>query len=293
MKYYFVAAAALKVASASRPTRGAYRALSRLKGGPRPVIFDQALWLLDGFPEQEGRLLDLGTGWVHAYSLHPALLRDYELHCFDVADHRHFESFVRTVPIVLDQIRQMALGPATVERAAQRAAALVAAKDFDEAYRTARIAYQISPGGIPTYPANYFDTIYSIDVLEHVEAGIFPAAAAAWYRILKPGGQFLAQVGIDDHLAFYDGKFGSKRYLRYSQRTWDWLLGNDLVYINRFTASRIVALLQNAGFVIDDFKTDDTGDTAPDQVHPDYRNQSEPDIRAVRLLVRAHKPLDN
>jgi hypothetical protein len=43
-------------------------------------------------------------------------------------------------------------------------------------------------------------------------------------------------------------------------------------------------------FVIDAIETDQGGDTAPDQVHPDYRWQSEADIRAVRLYVRARKP---
>jgi hypothetical protein len=72
-------------------------------------------------------------------------------------------------------------------------------------------------------------------------------AAAAWFRILKPGGKFLAQVGIDDHLAMYQGKVGSKRYLRYSHRTWDWLLGNEVQYINRLTATEIVNILTEAG----------------------------------------------
>ena len=62
-----------------------------------------------------------------------------------------------------------------------------------------------------------------------------------------------------------------------------------MVYINRLTVSEIVALLGNAGFVIDEAETDDSGDTAPEQVHFDYRNQSDADIRAVRLLVKSHK----
>ena len=153
-----------------------------------------------------------------------------------------------------------------------------------------QITYQCSPSGIPDYPDNYFDRIFSIDVLEHVDAAIFPVAAATWYRILKPGGRFMAQVGIDDHLAFYgaDG-FGSKRYLRYSHRTWDWLLGNDVQCINRLTASQIVGLLRDTGFTIDDVQTH-VCDMSRADVHHDYRDQSDDDIRAVRLFVQARKP---
>jgi SAM-dependent methyltransferase len=287
---YFVTAAALKIASANALTRSAYHVATRLRSGARPVFLDRAVWLLDELPQHDARLLDLGTGWVHAYSLYPALLRDDEVHCFDVSDNRHFTSFVRTVPVILDQVRQMALEPAVLDRAARRAEALVKAKDFEEAYRAVRINYQTAPSGIPNYPDNYFDRIYSIDVLEHVDAQTFPPAAAVWYRIMKPGGRFLAQVGIDDHLAFYQGQLGSKRYLQYSRRTWDWLLGNDVQYINRLTASEIVGLLKQAGFAIDEVQTH-SNDMSPTDVHPDYRAQSEDDIRAVRLFVKAHKPL--
>jgi SAM-dependent methyltransferase len=287
---YFVTAAALKIASSNALTRSAYHALTRLRSGPRPVFVEQAVWLLEGLPEEHCRLLDLGTGWVHAYSLFPALLRDDEVHCFDSSDNRHFKSFLNTVPVVLDQIRQLNLAPAIVDRAARRAAALMAAKDFDEAYQAVGLVYQVSPNGIPDYPDNYFDRIFSNDVLEHVDAKVFLPAAQAWFRITKPGGRFLTQVGIDDHLAFYQGEFGSKRYLRYSHRSWDWLLGNEVQYINRLTASEIVDLLREAGFAIDDVDTH-VCDMSRADVHPDYRSQSDDDIRAVRLFVKAHKPL--
>ncbi len=75
--------------------------------------------------------------------------------------------------------------------------------------------------------------------------------------------------------------------------TWEWLFGNKVQYINRLTASEIVKILTDAGLVIDKVKTDVTGDTEPCQVHPDYRNQSDDDIWAVRLLVEAHKPGQN
>jgi hypothetical protein len=103
---------------------------------------------------------------------------------------------------------------------------------------------------------------------------------------LKPGGQFVAQVGLDDHLAFFQGHFGSKRYLRYSERAWRILIGNSVQYINRLTSSQIIGLLTDAGFSIDSIETDSSGDTAPGEVHPDYRNQSEADIRTVRLMVQ-------
>ena len=291
---YFVTAAALKVASSNALTRSTYRTLTRLKSGPKPAQLDRAPWLLAGFPEHACRVLELGTGWVHAYSLYPALLRSDQLHCFDSSDNRNFKSFQATVPIARSQIHDRefwAHDSRALAQADDRATAVAGARDFDEAYGILGMTYQYRTSGIPDYPAEYFDVIFSVDVLEHVVAEIFPVAAAAWFRILKPGGKFLAQVGIDDHLSMYQGKVGSKRYLRYSNGTWKWLLGNEVQYINRLTASEIVNLLANAGLVIDEVKTDGSGDTEPEQVHPDYGSQSDDDVRAVRLLVKAHKPI--
>ena len=62
------------------------------------------------------------------------------------------------------------------------------------------------------------------------------------------------------------------------------MLGNQVQYVNRLTASEIANMLANAGLVIDEVRTDASGDTEPEQVHPDYRSQSDDDIRAVRLL---------
>lgn len=106
----------------------------------------------------------------------------------------------------------------------------------------------------------------------------------------EAGRAVYAQVGIDDHLAYYQGRYGSKRYLRHSHQVWDRLLGNQVQYINRFTKTQILELLEAAGFVIDEVETDLSGDTLPEKVHPDYRWESEEDIRAVRLYVKAHKP---
>jgi hypothetical protein len=290
---YFATAAALRVASANTLTRSAYRALGKLKNGPPcDVSLKVALWCMDGLPPERQRLLDLGTGWIHTYGLFPALLRDDELHCFDVADIRKWKCFRLTLPVIFDQLRNgLAAERDALNHAARRVESLRQATSFEEAYRVVGITYQCRSDGVPEYPDDYFDRIFSVDVLEHVDAAIFPKASEAWFRILKPGRQFCAQVGIDDHLAHYQGRYGSKRYLRYSHQTWDWLLNNGVQYINRLTKSQILGLLEASGFVIDEVGTDLGGDTMPAEVHPDYRWQSEDDIRAVRLSVRAHKPL--
>jgi SAM-dependent methyltransferase len=245
--------------------------------------------LLDDLPTEGGRILELGTGWVHAYSLYPALLRDNEIHCFDVSDIRRFEPFKKTVGIAAEQIDGMLLDATTLERARARAEAVSNASSFAEAYDILGMTYQVASTGIPSYPDQHFDAVYSIDVLEHVNADAFGLAATRWHNILKPGGRFSAQVGIDDHLSHNDPTKGPKHYLRYSDGMWRHLLANSLQYINRLTASNIVAALQQVGFVVDHVATHDYAISRQD-VHPDYQGQSDDDLRAVRLFVRAHRP---
>ena len=312
---YFLTAAALKAASTNAVTQRAYRALTRLRSDARDFFIDQAEWTMEGLPDSPQRLLDLGTGWVHAYSLYPWLTRDDELHAFDTEDNRNWASFVATVPVILKKIlEQPTLSTMARLRANDRAHIMLQSGNFSDAYTGVRgrpdmspserlaacmvraydkrpqFRYQCRPDGVPQYPDNYFHRIFSIDVLEHVNRWVFPEAAKTWFRILRPGGTFVAQVGLDDHLAFYQGKFGSKRYMRYSPATWRLLLGNTVQYIDRFTSSEIVALLVEAGFVITSAEVDKSGDTAPEDVHPAYDNQSADDIRAVRLSVLAEKP---
>lgn len=284
---YFLAAGTLKLASATPWTRSAYRSAAMLSRRPRKADVGEALWCLEGLPNRPQCLLDLGTGWVHVLSVFSAFLREDELHAFDASDLRNWRSFQPTVKKIAEQVLALPLNDAAKARVRRQAGLLLEAPDFDHAYRVMGLRYRCSSNGLLDYPDNTFDRIMSLDVLEHVDSDLFPAAAREWRRVLRPGGDFVAQVGLDDHLAFFEGSVGSKRYLRYSQRTWNQLLGNSVQYINRLTVSEIVAILRDVGFTIDMIETDASGDTSLGEVHPDYRYQSEADVRAVRLMIRA------
>ncbi len=285
---YWVVSGALRVASLG-PLPHLYRLATRLKSGARPPAdFSQVLWCLEDLPERPCRLLDLGTGWVHAYGFAAALVREADqIDLFDVQDLRHWGSFQATIEATIGEILASTLPEDVKQRAERRAKDIKSADSFEAAYAIGRMAYH--SGSVNPYPPCTFDRIFSVDVLEHVNAGIFLQAAQSWFEILKPGGMFVAQVGLDDHTAMYSDGFGTKRYLRYSEKTWRVLLGNSVQYINRLPASEIVSILKNAGFEIVSVATHDCT-MQRSEVHPDYRWQSDADIQAVRLFLRARKP---
>ena len=285
---YWLVSGALRLASIG-PMPRLYRVATRLKSGARaPAEFEQVLWCLAGLPDRPCRLLDLGTGWVHAYGLSAALIRDADqVDMFDVHDLRHWGRFQATIDATLDQILESRLTEDVKQRAVQRAKAMRRTDSFDAAYAVARMAYRC--GNVLPYPPDTFDRIFSVDVLEHVDASIFSQAARGWFEVLKPGGMFVAQVGLDDHTAMYSDGFGTKRYMRYSELTWRVVLGNSVQYINRLPASAIVSILKDAGFEIVSVETQDCA-MQRNEVHPDYHRQSDADIQAVRLFLRAKKP---
>jgi SAM-dependent methyltransferase len=286
---YWLASGALRLASIGALPR-VYRLATRLRSGGHVSAgyFVQALWCLEDLPERPCRLLDLGTGWVHAYGLAAALVRDADqIDLFDVHDLRHWGSFQATLEATIGEILGSTLPEDVKQRAVQRAKNIQKADSFEAAYAIAHMTYHC--GSANPFPPATFDRIFSVDVLEHVDADIFLQAAQSWYDILKPGGMFVAQVGLDDHTAMYSDGYGTKRYLRYSETTWRILLGNSVQYINRLPASAIVSHLKNVGFGILSVETHDCT-MQRSEVHTDYHWQSDADIQAVRLFVRARKP---
>jgi SAM-dependent methyltransferase len=289
---YHLAAAALRTASAIPQTRHVYRQLCNLRRAPREVDHREAAWLMRELPAANGRLklLELGTGWVHAYSLYPALLLNAEICCFDVWDNRSWPSFKATVAQVALQLAQWPEVSASQRGlAADRAAAVAKSGCFDEAYRALGITYHLDPRGSLDFPAQSFDGIFSIDVLEHVPAGAFAAAARSWHDCLRPGGRFLAEFDLKDHLSYFDKSKGPKHYLRYSERTWTLWFENQLQYFNRLSASQILQHLTNAGFLIENTARQ-LLEAVRGEVHPDYAWQSDEDIRTSRLSIVACRP---
>lgn len=184
----------------------------------------------------------------------------------------------------------MDLSEEVLERALKRCNVMLRCKSFEEVYKRLSIHFQIENSGIPRFADNFFDAIYSVDVLEHVEAALFEKAASNWYATLKDGGVFLAQIGLNDHHSVYDNNRQPKRYLSHSHRTWKWLLGNEVQYCNRITASAMISALEKVEFVLENIEIDSC-DIDRTKVHRDYQSQSDEDLAAVRLNVTARKRL--
>jgi SAM-dependent methyltransferase len=291
MLNYYLASAVFNGLSAHPGLRAAYRAAGNKKT-VRPITLGYTRWVWEQAAKADclgpgNRILELGTGWTHANSLYIGLLGHAAIDTFDVVDNRSLASLQHQVPLVLGLIRESADHSSREKSEAERRAGeILQATTLERVYEILHMSYQVGPKGAPSFPDASFDFVFSMDVLEHVRREHFQESVKCWKRLLKPGGAFASQVGLDDHLSHLDHSKHVKHYLQHSKRMGRYLVECDLKYINRLSASEILAMFRRVGFAITSTERelcDMTGIT----VHPDYAHQSPDDLAAARLAFVA------
>src|SRR5205814_10436620 len=82
---------------------------------------------------------------------------------------------------------------ATLDRA-------LGARSFEDVYKILDFTHVIQPdGSLAALLESAFSAVFSMHVLEHVRREAVPELIRQMYRVLKPGGVAVHQIGIDDH----------------------------------------------------------------------------------------------
>jgi SAM-dependent methyltransferase len=141
------------------------------------------------------------------------------------------------------------------------------------------------------FKAGSFDVVWSSDVFEHVRA---PAAVLReCFRVLRPGGAFLATIDLRDHY-FLANERRWFSCLQYPDWLWRAMTSNRSAHVNRLRASDWRQLLEREGFVVKAFDRL-TSDVLRQMYHAGEirmfgRHLSEEDATTYRLEVAAEKP---
>ena len=298
MLRYSMAALALRIFSANSTTRRLYRKIGNTCGAARRErVADLDVRIARGDLLVElarkhhalkhgDRLLEIGTGWMHWFSLYPGLFFELELTGLDVWDNRQFSALIAAAR----KLRPVLVRRGEPAEVLARLDRITSAHDWNDLYARTRFEYVIQPqGSLAQFADHEFDSVISFHVLEHVPRANVDSLLQHMHRVLRPGACTIHQIGIDDHLAHYDRNASKKQYLKYSDRIWRAFFENDLQYFNRLQASEWQARFAAAGFeLVERIAETRNVDALP--IHPQFRHLPREDFGCTILTLVYKKP---
>lgn len=294
LKYYLVAAA-LKAASLNQTTKKFYRAIGNTLGQKKrqdrpiqPYYFERVkrnVTLTRNFGMfQGGKMLEVGTGWMHWEAVTTRLFFDFEATLYDVWDNRQFAAMRR----YLRGLRAaLATGELQLEENPGQAIAMIdeicAFEDFQQVYARLGFEYVMDPmGELASLPDDTYDVVISAGVLEHVGRESAPRIIRAMSRVLKPGGYCIHSINITDHLYLYDRTASPKQYLSYSEAQWKRLFENEVQYINRIQRPEWFQIFSGFGFELVQ-ESSDFRDIGAIPIAPQFAGLAEKDRNCLTL----------
>lgn len=298
MLKYIAAAAALKAFSVNSLSKKLYRKIGNTIGQRNRLAVDdidirisRGNLLVDLCRKHNAvrdgdRILEIGTGWMHFYSLYLRLFYDLQVSALDIWDNRQFAALQAAARRLVAATDSHVSEP----KAQDSLRKIIGCKSYEELYSVFGYKYFIEPtGSIGKFADSEFDFITSFHVLEHVPTRFVEKLAHDMFRKLKPGAYTIHQIGIDDHLTHYDSKASPKQYLKYSDRIWRLLFENEVQYFNRLQTSDWLSTFADAGFELVDKIHDGV---SVDSLHIDTRFRSYPkeDLECTTLTVVYRKP---
>lgn len=305
MLRYQLAAIMLKGFSLTPETRRLYRAIGNRMRGHQNRFSDSYISKMrktltqwreyrDGAKTDPWSVLELGTGWMHFGGLFLAAFEDTESIFFDVWDNRQLPGLRAS----FESVRNWAVNAPDLSepertRALSFLTAILEARDFETLYVAARARYVVSStGSLEVVPDGSHDLVFSIDVLEHIQLCDIDAALRGQFRVLKPGGIAIHQIGVDDHLEHYDPSVSRKQYLKYGELEWSLRFENSVQYFNRISCDSFQHRFAAAGFEIISFETENSPEEL-DGLHiaRQCEDQSLKSLCATRAYVVARKPV--
>lgn len=296
MVRYILAALALKAFSTNNATRTIYRRIGNTLGERRRTnanidsylrrgkLFLDLCTRYDAVIDGD-KLLEIGTGWFHWYSIYLRLFCDVSITMFDILDNRQFGAMKTCFSKLKESIGTTAPNHNKLTEDIER---IIAVNDFQELYSLFGLEYVIEKtGSLRKFQDNSFNCIFSFHVLEHVNR--VEEMIGDMYRILKPGGYSIHQIGIDDHLSHYDKKESPKNYLRYSDTTWKLFFDNDVQYHNRIQMSDWLSLFKKQGFLRME-ETHQSCNIDSLSINPKYLHYAKEDLACTNLTIVNKRP---
>jgi cyclopropane fatty-acyl-phospholipid synthase-like methyltransferase len=240
------------------------------------------------------KLLELGTGWLHWESIIIRLFFDVKIVLFDIWDNRQLKPLQRFLSQYAKLIdAEICMNQTMSKRVHKYIKAISSVSSYDELYNMLDFEYILEPSGtLQHFQDETFDSVFSYNVLEHIDKNIVSRYVHDIYRILKPGRNTMHWIDISDHITNYARNASRKQYLMFSDALWKNLLENKVQYINRIQRSEWINLFQENGFEIVDENSlyMDIGNL---KINKKYENRDIHDLECVSLDIIYRKQNPN
>lgn len=234
--------------------------IGNLTGDPRKRIAHAtavAEWLAnqEGGPSIPGsRVFEVGTGHVPTVPLMLSILGAEQVITVDLNRRLNTKLTVAAVTWLKQNERQVARQVAHLqdpEVTITRLRALSNSSQLPDILSSARIRYMAPQDAAETGLADdSIDIHLSVTVLEHIPADAISAIMSEARRVLKPTGFAIHFVDPSDHFAHSDPSISNIHFLKFGDRTWQTIAGNEFAYCNRLRAPELTQLLTAPGFEV-------------------------------------------
>lgn len=197
------------------------------------------------------RMVEIGTGWMPVFPVCYALAGAETCITYDLYNHLSQARTMRMLERLHVHIPAIAkVSASSIADVQARYEHFMRSRTLSDLLTAAGITYRpnsdVSRTGLPD---RSIDTIYSNNVLEHVETGALRAIMGESARILKTGGIAVHDVNCGDHFAYSDASISQLHYLQYSSTEWKrW--NNSILYQNRLRPSDFIRVAEKAGFEV-------------------------------------------
>ncbi len=229
-------------------------------------------------------MLELGTGWMHWFSVFIKVFNDVNITLFDIWDNRQFDSFKSYITQLNNKLKFE--DDSERQQSNKIIRNILNVNSFDGLYNLLNFQYIIQrDGSLRNFPDNNFDVIFSVNVMEHIERNTIKKYVNDIYRTLKPGGYSVQIIDLGDHYHYLlNEKHSSiKEYLRFSQKRWKLLYENKIQYINKIQFSEWKKIFEIEGFK--EIYCKPYFAKVNVVIHSDYKNLNENDIKCYMLSI--------
>ena len=240
------------------------KTFGRLDGNPMsriPVQIELATWLQNSGRRVEGmRVLEVGTGHVPIVPIGFFLSGAEEVITVDLHRRLDWHLMVDTLQwISLNQERLHSLYEGLVpgQQLDERLRLVSRYKsDPGEFCKRARITY-LAPSDATRLSllGQSIDLHLSVTVLEHIPRNVLAGVMKEAKRVLANDGVALHAIDLSDHFQHTDNSITRINFLRYSERKWQAIAGNQFAYCNRLRASDYLSLFREQEWEVEDMLT--------------------------------------